>query len=76
MPQMIRRGRELIRISPKDSHKLEFSVNEGRVWLSRFRSSTFGFLELFDGGNEILAQTDKGLYFSRSEGRVWQHRSR
>lgn len=30
MSQMLNRGKELIRISPKDSKKLEYSTNDGR----------------------------------------------
>ena len=77
MSQMIRRGRELIRIAPTDPGRLEFSTNEGRVWMTRCRAVQFrSFLELFDSGNEILARTEKGLFFSRNEGRVWMLRSR
>lgn len=76
MPQMIRIGKKLIRISPRDSGKLECSVNEGRVWQTISHGSPCGkFLDLFDNGSEILARTEKGLYFSRNEGRVWTRRS-
>lgn len=36
MSQMINRGKELIRISPKDPNKLEYSTNGGRTWATRF----------------------------------------
>lgn len=76
MPQMIKRGKELIRISPKDSNKIEFSTNEGRFWQHRYTSTVCGnFIELTDNGKEILAQTTKGLYFSTNEGRFWVKRS-
>lgn len=77
MPQMIRVGKKLIRISPRDPIKLEYSLNEGRIWQSLCHGAAYGkFVDLFfEGGNEILAQTEKGLYFSRNEGRVWSRRS-
>lgn len=36
MSQMINRGKELIRISPKTATKLEYSTNGGRTWFQRF----------------------------------------
>ncbi len=75
MSHLIQHGRELIRISPRDARKLEFSVNGGRVWLTRCISTIYGkFLDLNDSGNEILAQTEKGLYASRNDGRTWLRR--
>ena len=38
MPQMINYGDELIRISPKDNRKLEYSRNDGVSWNHRFTS--------------------------------------
>ncbi|MDO4930298.1 MAG: hypothetical protein Q4E59_04090 [Bacteroidales bacterium] len=76
MSQMIKRGKELIRISPKDTKKIEYSNNEGRSWYTRYTSTyNFNFLELTDNGKEILAQTTKGLYYSNNEGRTWYKRS-
>lgn len=76
MPIMINRGKELIRISPKDNKKLEFSTNQGRTWLNRYSgsSSTGSFMDLMDSGKEILATTDKGLFYSTNEGRTWLRR--
>ena len=47
MPQMINYGGELIRISPKDSKKLEYSKNNGLSWNQRCAgSSSYGkFIE-------------------------------
>lgn len=38
MPTMINRGKELIRISPTNSDKLEYSINQGRSWILRRRN--------------------------------------
>lgn len=42
MSRMIDRGRELIRISPKDPNKLEYSTNGGRTWATRFVGQLVG----------------------------------
>jgi hypothetical protein len=76
MAQMIQRGKELIRISPSNKQKIEYSTNEGRSWITRFSGSTYGdFNELTDTGKEILGTTPKGLYYSTNEGRSWIRRS-
>ena len=76
MSQMIYRGKELIRISPKTATKLEYSTNDGRTWLQRFSGSSCGDIhDLTDNGREILAQTSKGLYYSTNEGRTWLKRN-
>ena len=36
MPIMINRGKEMLRISPKDSKKIEYSANQGRSWIVRY----------------------------------------
>lgn len=36
MPTIINRGKELIRINPTNSMKLEFSITNGRTWLLRY----------------------------------------
>lgn len=36
MPIMINRGKEMLRISPKDSKKIEYSTNRGRTWIVRY----------------------------------------
>lgn len=75
MSQMITRGKELIRISPKQANKLETSSNDGRTWTVRYSGSSAGdFEDLTDNGKEILATTSKGLYFSVNEGRSWLKR--
>ena len=75
MSQMINRGKELIRISPKSASKLEYSTNDGRSWNTRCSGPSYGdFQDLTDNGREILAQTSKGLYYSTNEGRSWNRR--
>ena len=77
MPTMIKYGEELIRISPKDNKKIEFSRNNGLTWILRCtNSSVGGFLDLMDNGSEILATTQKGLYFSKNKGLTWIFRRR
>jgi hypothetical protein len=78
MPQMINYGDELIRISPKDSKKLEYSKNNGLSWNQRCAgSSSYGkFIDLMDNGKELLATTEKGLYFSTNKGLSWNVRKR
>lgn len=76
MSQLIIKDGEMIRINPKDNTKLEYSKNNGRTWSTRFSGSSIGaFHDLNDAGKEILAQTDKGLYFSKTNGRIWAKRS-
>lgn len=74
MSQMIKRGKELIRISPKDAKKLEYSTTDGRSWNSRCLSSGYEFIDLTDNGKEVLATTSKGLYYSTTDGRSWNRR--
>lgn len=77
MSQMIDLGKELLRISLKDDSKLEYSTNAGKTWHVRFSgsSSTGDFQDLTEKGNEILANTTKGLFYSSNEGRTWHKRS-
>ncbi len=71
MSQMIIKDDEMIRISPKDSKKLEYSTTNGRSWSTRFQGASMGaFLDLTDAGKEIL----KGLYYSTTKGRSWSKR--
>ena len=78
MPILIQRGKEMIRISPKDNKKIEFSVNQGRTWMTRYNGSfnIGSFVDLMDSGKEILGTTDKGLFFTVNEGRTWMLRKR
>lgn len=78
MPIMINRGKEILRISPKDSKKIEYSTNQGRTWMIRYNgSSNVGaFIDLMDSGREIFGTTDKGLFYSINDGRTWMLRKR
>jgi len=75
MSQMIIKDGEMIRNSPKDNKKLEYSTTNGRSWSTRFSGSSFGgFQDLTDAGKELLAVTSKGLYYSTTKGRSWSKR--
>jgi hypothetical protein len=76
MPMMIIVKNELLRISPKDAHKLEYSINNGLTWLPRYVSgSNIGeFKDLVDTGKELIATTSVGLCFSVNCGRSWLRR--
>jgi len=76
MPQMINYDGNLIRISPKDSQKLEYSKNDGRTWSNLCRATSFmgGFEDLTENGKEILANTANGLYVSKNGGKNWSKR--
>ncbi|WP_297928033.1 hypothetical protein [uncultured Coprobacter sp.] len=78
MPIMINRGKEMLRISPNDSKKIEYSTNQGRTWMLRYNglSTTGSFIDLMDAGKEILGTTEKGLFYSTNEGRNWMLRKR
>ena len=78
MSTMINRGKEMLRISPKDNKKIEYSINQGRNWMIRYNGSSFtgSFSDLMDSGKEILGTTDKGLFYSTNEGRNWMLRNR
>ena len=76
MGMMIKKGNELIRISPTNKQKIESSTNGGSFWSIRFNGSQFGdFLDITDNGKEILAQTTKGLYVSTNGGSFWSKRN-
>ncbi|MDR3048339.1 MAG: hypothetical protein LBV16_00610 [Elusimicrobiota bacterium] len=76
MSQMLNLGKELLRIDPTNSQKLQYSTNDGRSWNTRYCSSSCGdFEDLTDNGDEILATTSKGLYYSKNNGTSWNRRS-
>ena len=76
MAQMIVKGKEMIRINPTTKTKIEYSTNDGRSWMARSTSASYGdFSDLTDNGKEILGTTSKGLYYSTNEGRSWMKRS-
>lgn len=77
MGQLIIKGKEILRINPKSTSKIEYSINDGRSWSNRYSgSSTTGdFSDLSDNGKEILGVTSKGLFYSKNDGRTWSKRS-
>ncbi len=77
MPQMINLGKELLRIDPEKSNRLEVSRDNGRTWNTRHRYSSFDFEDLTIGNKgEILAVTSQGLKVSSDRGQTWRTRSR
>ena len=75
MPRLIQLGNEIIRVNPEKPSQIQYSTSGGRMWSSRYTGSSCGtFQTLMDNGNELLAQTDKGLYYSTSSGRMWSKR--
>ena len=78
MPTMINRGKELIRICPYNTMKLEYSTNAGRSWITRYpgNNSIGHFSDLMDNGKEILGTTSRGLYYSTNDVRSWILRKR
>lgn len=71
MSLMIKRGRELIRISPKDPNKLEYSTNDGRTWATRFVGQLVGkTVKIFDKDGEIHISTDKGEFSANNGGGI------
>ena len=76
MPIMIVVKNELLRISPNDAHKLEFSINKGLTWLPRYivGSNIGEFKDLVDTGTELIATTSVGLCFSVNGGKTWLRR--
>lgn len=76
MSQIIKHGRELIRICPTNKQKLESSTTDGRSWATCHLGGPFygEFNDLLDNGKETLATTSKGLFVSTNGGRSWAKR--
>ena len=71
MPQLINLGNELLRINTA-KNIIEYSQTGGRSWVTRCNSTSYGtFIDLLQVGRELLANTSKGLHYSRNEGRSW-----
>lgn len=63
-------GNELILCSDKGVY---YSTNKGATWY--MRSSQKDFVDLNDGGKELLAGTSDGhLYYSTNKGATWYRR--
>ena len=74
MPQIIQRGKELVRINTQ-KNSIEYSTTGGRSWSSRYTGSGCGtFYDLIDYGKEILCCSSKGIYYSANDGRTWNSR--
>ncbi len=78
MSQMIEHKGILYRIDPKAANRLQYSKNKGVSWMLKMvaPSSMGEFVDLMDDGNEILATTTKGLYYSKNGGSSFMLRSR
>ena len=77
MSQIIVAGKEMLRISPQNACHIEYSYNGGRSWLVRYLGTTAGqFKDLQIVGNEIIALTSKGTFYSKTQGRTWLFRSK
>ena len=67
----------LYRINPAKPRELQYSTNKGLFWhIWCIANSSMGdFQELMDGGDEILARCEKGLFYSKT-GQSFHLRSR
>ena len=75
MPKLIQIGKEIVRINPEKPSQIQYSTSNGRMWSTRYSSSSCGdFIDLFAYKNELIAATNKGLYYSTSQGRMWSTR--
>lgn len=76
MSKIIILDKEIIRISPKNACYIEYSYNAGRSWLIRYMGTATGqFMDLQVVGEEIIAQCQKGTFYSKDQGRTWLKRS-
>ena len=72
MSKVLDLGKELVRISPQNTFRLEYSTNGGKTWLLRCTAPlTGGFESLVNAGSELIAITAKGTYSSKTQGRTW-----
>ena len=69
---MINLGKEMLRISPKDSKKLEYSTTQGRSWILRYpgNNSIGNFQDLMDAGKELFAVISE-IYREDIEEEMW-----
>lgn len=77
MAQMIKKGKELIRICPTNALKIECSVDDGETWNLRYMgnpASPGEFTDLADGGKELLGEGPKGNFYSKNKGKSWHKR--
>lgn len=77
MPEVLKKGKELIRICPTNTLKIECSDDAGETWKLRYMGNPSGpgsFNNLEDGGKELLAATDNGSFYSKNKGKSWLKR--
>lgn len=62
----------IVRINPKNQKRLDYSKNQGKLWLSRYTGTSCGeFYDLSFEGKLLVAKTSNGTFTSRDKGRVW-----
>jgi len=73
---MIKWKEYLVRINPNDSTKMQFSADNGTNWNEMYVTNIGGgqILDLTDNGDEILATTSKGLFYTKDRGYNWNKR--
>ena len=74
MPEVIKKGKELIRICPTNTLKIEFSIDAGETWKIRYMgnpTSPGAFLDLEEGGKDLVATSEKGIFTSKNKGKSW-----
>jgi len=78
MGQMVKWKDKLIRINPNptsDSDKLQISADNGYNWCMIGNHWGYQFQDLMENGDEILATTSNGLFYSRDGGLNWNKRN-
>ena len=73
--RMVNFDGKLFRISNSNSRRIEYSINNGYTWIPSYidYGTTGSFESLLDNGNEMLAQTEKGLCYT-TDGFHWLRR--
>jgi hypothetical protein len=71
MPQTITWRKQRIRIHPRNPEKLEASSDGGASWGLRYGGGCGRFRDMDTVGEQIIANTDKGLFRSLNGGRNW-----
>jgi hypothetical protein len=70
----IKKGRELIRICVENNLKLEYSKDAGANWSNRYMGNPTlpgNFKDLSVSGKDLMGETDKGLFYSKNNGKSW-----
>ncbi len=78
MSEVIKKGKELIRICPTNPMKIEYSSDAGETWNLRYMGNPANpgnFVELEDAGKEILGVSQKGTFYSKNKGKSWMKKS-